>query len=113
MKIKLMNTVKYDVKCVKLMVLPGKVQGLGTMIKRRLQRLQTTATIQPTGYASLMKVSSGNNCAILQVTLGLLLLPNTLWLPNSKVLYKMNSKTATGGMYAISEKEPHCTVEEL
>jgi len=67
MKIKLMNTVKYDVKCVKLMVLPREVQGLGTMIKTSLQRLQKTATIQPTGYAALMKVSSGNNRAILQL----------------------------------------------
>ena len=47
------ETVKYDVKCVKLMVLPGKVQGLGTTIKTRLKRLKITATIQPTGYASL------------------------------------------------------------
>jgi hypothetical protein len=67
LKIKLMKTVKHDAKCVKLMVLPGKVQGLGTMIKTRLQRLPTTATIQPTGYASLMKVSSRNNCANLQL----------------------------------------------
>jgi hypothetical protein len=64
MEIKLMKSVKYDVKSVKLMVLPGKVQGLETMTKTRLQ---TTATIQPRGYASLMKVSSGNNCAILQL----------------------------------------------
>ena len=49
----------------------------------------------------------------LAVTLGLLLLPNILWVPTSKVLYKMNPKTATGGMYAVSEKEPHCTVEKL
>ena len=33
MKIKFIQTVKHDVKCVKLMVLPGEVQGLGTLIK--------------------------------------------------------------------------------
>jgi len=49
----------------------------------------------------------------LAVTLGLLPLPNILWVPTSKVLYKMNPKTATGCVYAISEKEPHCTVEKL
>jgi len=49
----------------------------------------------------------------LAVTLGLLLLPNILQVPTSKVLYKMNLKTATGGMYATSENEPHCTVEKL
>jgi hypothetical protein len=49
----------------------------------------------------------------LAVTLGLLILPNILWVPTSKVLYKLNPKTATGGMYAISENEPNCTVEKL
>lgn len=48
-------------------VLPGKVQGLGTIIQTRLQKLHTAATIQPTGYASLMMVSYGNNCAILKL----------------------------------------------
>jgi len=49
----------------------------------------------------------------LAVTLGLLLLPNILEVPTSKVFYKMNPKTATGGMYAVSEKEPYCTGEKL
>jgi len=74
---------------------------------------ETTATIQPTGCASLMKGQLWKQLCKLAVTLGLLLLPNILWVPTSKVLYKMNPKTATGSMYAIGEKEPHCTAEKL
>jgi len=90
------ETVKYDVKCVKLMVLPGKVQGLGTTIKTRLKRLKITATIQPTGYASLWRsalettVQSCNyfgSSATSKHFVG----------SNFEVLYKMNPKTATGG----------------
>jgi hypothetical protein len=43
-----MKIVKYDVKCVKQMALPGKVQGLGTLIKEGCRNCKTTATIQPT-----------------------------------------------------------------
>jgi hypothetical protein len=32
---------------------------------------------------------------------------------NFKSALQMNPKTATGGMCAISEKEPHCTVEKV
>jgi hypothetical protein len=68
----------------------------------------TTYTLHITNEGQLW-----NKLCNLAVTLGLLLLPNILWVPTSKAFYKMNTKPATGGMYAISEKEPHCTVEKL